>query len=319
MPLHLDPQGYFHDGQKRIIPVGANYWPASCGVEMWVQWPAEEIRHDIATLKKLGLNCIRFFLRWQDFEPQPGAYNDANFDKLRQVLRWCRDYGVWAHPSLFVGFMSGGLFWPKWKGDRNLYADPEVAAASARFARRATEVIAEFKDIVIAIDQGNELCCLKESYVAPPAAVIAWCAGVNQAIRSVWPDALIISGNEQNQIANDSGWRLGQQPGCDMYSMHTYPVAAWQPLPIDGLTDPFCQTMLPFYTQIARAFGPVMVQEFGTIITFSKSKQDNYLRAILPACWNAGANGFLWWCLRDIIAPVYPYTGHGFESIVITR
>jgi len=314
MPIHLAPQGYFHDGQKRIIPIGANYWPASVGVEMWQKFPGEEIRHDLATMKSLGLNCLRFFLRWQDFEPEPGVYDEAMFDKLRQILRWCQERAIWAHPSLFVGFMSGGTFWPKWKNDRNLYADPQVAARSLAFARRATEVIAEFKDTVIAIDHGNEMCCLKDSFNAPPAAVITWCQAINEVIRSVWPDALTISGNEQNQFLNDSGWRFGQQPGCSMYSMHAYPVEAWHNVRFDGLTDPFCHTLLPFYTKVARAFGPVWVQEFGTIVTFGKKQQDTYLRAILPACWKAGANGFLWWCLRDITAPLFPYTQHGFEG-----
>jgi hypothetical protein len=57
-----------------------------------------------------------------------------------------------------------------------------------------------------------------------------------------------------------------------------------------------------------------MVQEFGTIVTFGVKQQDSYLRAILPACWRAGANGFLWWCLRDITANVYPYLQQRFES-----
>ena len=96
--------------------------------------------------------------------------------------------------------------------------------------------------------------------------------------------------------------------------MHGYPVPDWHSIGFDGMTDPLCQSLLPFYTQVARAFGPVMVQEFGTIVTFGASQQDAYLRAILPACWEAGANGFLWWCLRDIVADVYPYLGHRFES-----
>jgi hypothetical protein len=170
------------------------------------------------------------------------------------------------------------------------------------------------RDHILAIDQGNELCCLGDSSAAPPAAVAAWCATVNRAIRGVWPDALIISGNEQNQVLNDTGWRLGAQEGCDLYSMHGYPVPAWHSIGFDGMTDPLCQSLLPLYTKIARSFGPVMVQEFGTIVTFGAAQQEAYLRAILPACWEAGGNGFLWWCLRDIKARIHPYLKHGFEG-----
>jgi hypothetical protein len=120
--------------------------------------------------------------------------------------------------------------------------------------------------------------------------------------------------NVQNQLLGDSGWRFGQQPGTDFYSMHGYPVPNWHSLPFDGMTDPLCQSLLPFYTRIARSFGPVMLQEFGTILTRGKEQQDQYLRALLPACWDAGANGFLWWCLRDITAKVHPYLKCGFEG-----
>ncbi|MBN1937874.1 MAG: cellulase family glycosylhydrolase [Anaerolineae bacterium] len=312
--LVIDQQGYFSHNGQRFVPAGVNYWPGSCGVEMWPRWPEAEIQHDLDVIKALGLNSIRFFLRWQDFEPAPGEYDAAMFGRLAQFLVWCREREVWAQPSLFVGWMSGGTFWPDWKGERNFFADPWMVERSTAFARRAAETIAPFHVRLLGIDQGNELCCLSDSTAAPPGQVIAWCAAINEAIRSVYPQALIISGNEQNQIVNDAGWRFDAQPGTDLYSMHGYPVPSWHSVGFDGMTDPLCQSLLPFYTQIARAFGPVMVQEFGTIVTFGQRQQDAYLKAVLPACWEAGANGFLWWCLRDIRADVHPYLSHRFES-----
>jgi hypothetical protein len=314
--LVIDSSGYYaHTATgERFFPIGVNYWPASCGVELWPHWPEAEIRHDLDLLVSLGLNSIRFFLRWQDFEPEPGQYDPKRFEQLAQMLTWCAERGLYAQPSLFVGWMSGGVFWPKWKAGRNLFADPVMLERSMAFAWRAAEVIAPFHDSLLGIDQGNEICCLSDSAAAPPQAVIHWCRRINEAIRSVYPNCLVISGNEQNQVLNDTGWRFNQQPGTDLYSMHGYPVPAWHGIGFDGMTDPMCQSLLPFYTQIARAFGPVMVQEFGTIVTFGAVQQDTYLRAILPACWDAGANGFLWWCLRDVHASVHPYLKHRFES-----
>jgi hypothetical protein len=144
--------------------------------------------------------------------------------------------------------------------------------------------------------------------------VVGWCEAITRSIRSVYPQALIVSGTDHNTVTADTGWRLGQMPGTDYYSMHSYPVPAWQPVAFDGLTDPLCQSLLPTYTGFGRAFGPLLLQEFGTIVTFGAAQQDAYLRALLPACWSAGANGFLWWCLRDIAAPVYPYLTNGFEG-----
>ena len=312
--LRLDAQGYFsHDG-NRFIPVGANYWPGSCGVEMWVRWPEVEIQRDLDIVVRLGLNCLRFFLRWQDFEPHPGRYDERMFERLAALLGWCRVRGIYAQPSLFVGWMSGGIFWPSWRQGRNVFADSFMVERAVAFARRAAEVIVPFHDTLLGIDQGNELCDLPDCAEARPLEVIAWCSWINAAIREVYPQALIVSGNEQNQLTQDTGWRLGEQPGTDYYSMHGYPVPAWHSLGFDGMTDPLAQALLPAYIGMARAFGPVLLQEFGTIVTFGAAQQDAYLRALLPAAWQAGANGFLWWCLRDITAPIPPYTTHNFES-----
>ena len=141
-----------------------------------------------------------------------------------------------------------------------------------------------------------------------------WCRRVCAAIRAIYPEAVIISGNEQSQLARDTGWHLGGQEGTDLYSMHGYPVPSWHPLKFDGMTDPLTANLLPAYVSAARAYGAVMLQEFGSILTAGVEQQDLYLRRMLPACWESGANGFLWWCLRDIRSKAHPYQTNGFEG-----
>jgi endo-1,4-beta-mannosidase len=119
--FQLTSDGYFSRGAERIVPVGVNYWPSSCGVEMWRRWPAAEIRRDLDLVRALGLNCVRFFLRWEDFEPTPGRYSATAFRRLAELLGWCRARGLLAHPSLFVGWMSGGIFRPRWMRGRNIF------------------------------------------------------------------------------------------------------------------------------------------------------------------------------------------------------
>jgi hypothetical protein len=314
MPFTIASDGYFHQDGRRFVPFGANWWPGSCGVELWRRWPEDEIRRDFDLLRALGMNSLRFFLRWQDFEPEPGRYDRRCFERLDLLLRWCGERGIAANPSLFVGWMSGATFWPGWKAGRNLFADAGVSERSYAFAREAAAVLRPHHANILCVDQGNELDCVSDSRAAPPAAVHAWCAGLNAAIHETYPEALIISGQEHNQVCADTGWRLGEQPGCDLLSMHVYPVPTWHSLRFDGMTDPLAQSLLPFYVALARAHGPAFLQEFGTIVTFGAREQDAFLRALLPAAWEAGANGFLWWCLRDIVAPIVPYLTCGFEA-----
>ncbi len=312
--ISLAENGYFTRGQAPFIPVGVNYWPGSSGVEMWARWSPDEIQHDLDVIARLGLNAVRFFLRWPDFEPLPEQYDPIHFEHLSEMLGWCRQRGLAAQPSLFVGFMSGGYFWPAWRQGRNVFSDPEMLARAAGFARHAAGIIQPYHDTLLGIDLGNELTVPPDASAASPGAVVNWCQTVTSAIRSVYPEALIVSGTDQGTVVNDTGWRLGEMPGTDYYSMHAYPVPPWHNLEFAGMTDPFCQSLLPAYVAIARSFGPTLVQEFGTIATFGPAQQDAYLRAILPACWQAGGSGFLWWCLRDITAQVYPYLKNGFEG-----
>lgn len=309
----LDAEGYFTRAGRRLFPYGVNYWPGSCGVEMWRTWPVEEIRNDLRTMQTLGMNCVRFFVRWQDFEPASGKYRALSFRRLAQFLGWCREFGLVTQPSLFVGWMSGGIFWPEWKAEKNLFADPELRRRSMRFAEKVAQVCARHEDVVLAVDLGNEICCLPDCMAARPVEVESWCAGVTAAVRRAFPTTLIIAGNEQAQVTADTGWRFGRQPGSDLYSMHTYPMSPWHSLAFDGMTDPLGQSLFPFYLKCARAFGPVMMQEFGTIFT-TGTCCDTYLRAMLPAAWEAGANGFLWWSLRDFTARGHPYNKNAFEG-----
>jgi hypothetical protein len=53
--LIIDPSGYFARAEsgERFTPIGVNYWPGSCGVELWQRWPEAEIQHDLDVLVSL--------------------------------------------------------------------------------------------------------------------------------------------------------------------------------------------------------------------------------------------------------------------------
>jgi len=312
--LTFSQDGYLNRAGRRFIPLGVNYWPGSCGTDMWTKWPESEMRRDLDRIAGLGLNCVRFFLLWQDFEPEEGKWNDHALKQLGSFLVWCKEAGLYAQPTLFVGWMSGATFWPEWKAGRNLFADVEMRQFSARFAKKIAETCRPYHEGLMGFDLGNELCCLYETHEAKPRDIVAWCKAVTNAIGEGCPEAWVMAGNEQGQIVGDTGWRLNQQEGLSCLSMHTYPVPAWHPVPFDGMPDPLARTLLPFYVKVARAFGPVMVQEFGTILTRSATMQREYLRPMLEECWRAGANGFLWWCWSDFTCTQHPYNKNSFEK-----
>lgn len=312
--LRLDADGYFIRGTQRIVPVGVNYWPASTGVDMWARWNPDEIQHDIDLVASLGLNCIRFFLRWQDFEPEPGLYNPEAFKHLDQFMGWIVQRHLLVQPSLFVGSMSGGVFWPAWKQNRNLFTDPFMLERSQSFARRVAQALAPFQEHLAGFDYGNEMEGLPDSKSLTLAELRTWTHAVKTAVLAEIPRALFVPGTSPGPLVGETAWRYDNDLGADFLSVHPYPIPYWQGLRFDGLRDPFAQAFFPYAIKAARINGPVMVQEFATLITGAAAPQDAYLRSVLPAGWNAGANGFLWWCLRDVKSRAYNYVRAGMES-----
>lgn len=296
----FDAAGYFLRDDQRFVPFGVNYWPASCGAEMWRRWPEGEVRADVQRIAGLGMNTIRVFLRWQDFEPQAGEIVPEMWQRLGQLLVWCREASLAVHPVLFGGCMAGGESWPEWVAERNLYADSLVVERAEQFALLAARRLHSVSHSVIALDLGDQLVQSAHTGAARPAHIAAWCEVISRAIRSSWRDVLIGVGNDHQQITTDRGWRLGRQPGANYLSVQCDPVPTSHPLGFDGLTDAFGRSLLPAYVNIARAWGPVLVQGFGTGALAGGHQADAYLRAVLPETWEAGANGVVWSSLYDV-------------------
>jgi hypothetical protein len=306
-PLTLDQEGHFRCAQQRVFLAGVNYWPASSGLRMWNNWSETEIAADLDLIRTLGLNAIRFFLRWQDFEPTEGRYDERQFARLEWLLRECANRGLWAQPSLFVGWMSGGIFWPDWKRGRNLYTDPELRQRAAEFARRAAVSLSRHPSCLANVDLGNEMTCLPDSEQAGFADIASWCERVCGEIKALLPGVPIVSGCDMGQVIKDTPWAFGNQPGTDLYSIHAYPVTNWNPVPMGGLDDPLSRRLFAYYCAYARAYGPTLLQEFGTILTLGKHQSEEFLAASLPATAAEGVNGMLWWCLHDIRSLEHPY------------
>jgi hypothetical protein len=95
--------------------LGVNYWPRRTATAMWQRFDAGEIRPDFAHIAALGLDTVRFFLRWDDFQPRADRVADGRLGAYR--WRWA-DYLV-----------------------RSDGSEKPVAAALAAFARQARTVV----------------------------------------------------------------------------------------------------------------------------------------------------------------------------------
>jgi endo-1,4-beta-mannosidase len=313
--------------------VGVNYWPARTAMGWWAQFDRAVVAADFARIAGSGLDSVRVFLTWEDFQPTPNQVDRVMLDRLVTVADLAGEVGLSLIPTLFTGHMSGVNWLPAWalggsEGDarfrvvsggrvvqaglRNWYTDPVITNAQALLAAEAAGALAGH-DALWAWDLGNE----NSNCVIPPSRESArtWLVRLTSAIRGADATALVTVGLHMEDLEEDR--QLGPREACDtcdLLSMHGYPIyAGWS----DGPTD---DQLLPFLAHVTRWLGDgcdVLFSEFG-LPTYRRGDpsresavrrsetmlvEENaaaaYTARALAALRRAGCLGAMLWCYSD--------------------
>jgi endo-1,4-beta-mannosidase len=70
-------------GEERMV-VGANYWPAEKGISWWREFEVPPLHRDFSLAAEYGLEVIRIFLLWEDFQPK---INQVSVPALKDLVR----------------------------------------------------------------------------------------------------------------------------------------------------------------------------------------------------------------------------------------
>ena len=245
----------------------------------WSNFDLAEVEADFARIAACGLDSVRVFLTWEDFQPAPDRVDQRMLERLVAVADLAGGLGLELIPTLFTGHMSGVNWIPAWAlggsggdrrfrvvsggavvhtGLRNWYSDSAIGDAQALMAGEAAAALAGH-EAVWAWDLGNE----NSNCVIPPtrASARAWLDRLCSAIRRADETALVTVGLHMEDLEED---RLLGPPeaseACDLLTMHGYPIyASWA----DGPTD---AELLPFLARMTYWLGEgrdVLFSEFG--------------------------------------------------------
>jgi endo-1,4-beta-mannosidase len=313
--------------------LGVNYWPARTAMRWWADFDQAEVAADFARIAAGGLDSVRLFLLWEDFQPAPDEVDRQMLERLVTVADLAGGAGLAIMPTLFTGHMSGVNWIPAWAlggsdgddrfrvvsggkvtnaGLRNWYSDPVVIRAQALFAAEAAAVLAGH-EALWAWDLGNE----NSNCVVPPSrpSALRWLERITSAIRAADETALITVGLHMEDLEQDR--KLGPlevSESCDLLTMHGYPIYAdWA----EGPTD---EQLLPFLAQITRWLGhggDVVFSEFGLPtyrpgdpnaetarrksrgLLIDEQTAADYTARALAALRAAGCAGAMLWCYTD--------------------
>lgn len=321
--------------------VGCNYWASHAGTAMWRDWRPEVVDRDFSLLAAAGLQVLRVFPLWPDFQPltllrgghgRPREYrfgeaplpdteagrdgmSDAALARFAEFADLAEKHGLKLIVGLITGWMSGRLFVPPALEGLNVITDPEALMWETRFVRH---FVFRFRthSAVAAWDLGNECNCMAPAPTR--AAAWAWTAALTHAIKAEDPRRPVVSGMHSlmPEPALSGGWVIQDQAELnDLLTTHPYPYwcrHTWQD-PVCGLrTTLHAAAESRMYADIGGK--PCLAEEIGTMgpMVSDDAAAVRFTRTNLFSLWANDCHGFLWWCGFDqteLAEAPYDWTG----------
>lgn len=280
--------------------LGVNYWPAEHGVHWWEEFNPEQVARDMAAMQRMGLNTVRIFLRWQDFQPEPDRVSDKSLAAFEQVLALARRHGLQLIPTLFTGHMSGENWDVSWRRRRCPYSDPDLLRAQLYFVHHLACRYGREKSI-IAWDLANE----HDNFAPLPSssAGYLWAHLLTREFQ-LFARQPVILGTHVTSFTERHTFRFPDLGGI-------HPEICVHPYPLYSKLCPGRPSLPPstffpsFCLKLARALGgkPVLLEEFGVTTTMiDEAEARRYFQVALFSTLAAGSTGALAWCFADFLA-----------------
>jgi len=263
--------------------LGVNYWPRCKAMYWWSDFDAGEVREEFAVIREIGMNVVRLFLLWDDFQPEPDSVSKEALENLVKVTDIAAENNLGLDVTFFTGHMSGPNWSPRWllggelpwkggnewirdvvsagkpvtQGYRNMFHD-EMALNATRLLLKT--VVSTLKDHpgIWMWNLGNEPDLFAWPITSEAGA--AWIKEMVGLIKSIDPNHPVTIGLHGDGLHRDNGLRIDKvYAHTDIAVMHSYPMyTPWARKPLDP-------DFVPFTCALTAALSgkPVLMEEFG--------------------------------------------------------
>ena len=113
------------------------------------QWWSGKAEDDLRAASAMGHNAHRLSLEWSRLEPEPGRFDDAAFERYRQILGTLRDLGM--QPMVTVNHFT----LPTWAARRGSWLDPELPHRFESFARQCGQRLGDLVTLWATLNEPN--------------------------------------------------------------------------------------------------------------------------------------------------------------------
>jgi endo-1,4-beta-mannosidase len=241
------------------------------------------VQEEFAIIKEIGLNVVRIFLLWDDFQPDPASVSQEALRNLVKVADIAAEHGLGIDLTFFTGHMSGPNWSPRWllggelpplahqdwlrdvvskgkktdKGYRNMFHD-EMALNAERLLLKTVVSMLKNHPGIWMWNLGNEPDLFAWPSTSGDGA--AWVKKMVGLIKDVDPSHPVTIGLHGDGLHRDNGLRIDKVfAHTDVAVMHSYPMyTPWARQPLDPDFVPFTCALTA-----ALAGKPVLMEEFG--------------------------------------------------------
>jgi hypothetical protein len=290
---------YLTLGGRPVYLMGVNYIPPKGWLENLDAWDPAAVEADLAALRAIGVNALRWFPLWPLVQPKPDTVDEAKLRRIDELVNLAEKQGIHVQIAVLNGWMSGFTFLPAW-ADGEIFSDPAIVAGE----RRLVSAIASRyrgRAAVFGYDFGNELNVLvpmMKLHTSPDEAA-RWMEGTYRAFKGADPTHPVTNG-----IGTGFDERFDIRPisrASDYMSVHSYPY-----FHRTNRLDPPVGLRTTYSVNYSLAWAgmqgrPVLVQETGQDgANTTPENVRGYLRVTATSAWADGAAGYLWWCSHAI-------------------
>ncbi|OQA84720.1 MAG: hypothetical protein BWY31_02292 [Lentisphaerae bacterium ADurb.Bin242] len=330
--------------QTKSFLLGVNYWPSRSGVQMWRKFDAAEIDREFARIRELGMDTVRVFPLWDDFQPiyelpgcsdisrtigmrhdwnmtpdrNPEMVDTALLEKFDLVVELAGKHNLKLIVALLTAWMSGTLFNPGWKGGRNLFSDSFMLKYQMLYCRAFARRYAGRPEI-LAWEYGNEQNCA--DHCESPETAWVWMHALAAELRLHDPDTPVGSGMHglHHIPSSRHPWGIADSADAlDLLTTHPYPPftpGCFLESPTSLRANLHATAESRYVSDLGQR--PVLCEETGTLgnSNLSESLSAAFLRMRLYSLFANGIAGCLWWCSSDFqCAGELPYRDVQMEN-----
>ena len=324
--------------------LGVNYWPRRKAMYWWSDFDLGEVKEEFSLIQEIGLNLVRIFLLWDDWQPTPEAISLQALKNLEKVCAVAAALGLQLDITFFTGHMSGPNWAPGWLlrkslplppgvnqlvsggkvvncGYANPFSDPQALEAEEVLLKSVVSALKGHPGVGI-WNLGNE----PDLFARPANAASgrAWVRRWTALIHQLDPGRPVTCGLHAPSLSEDNGLRIHDIfSEVDIPVIHGYPMYSWL------ANGPLDADFVPYLCALVSALcgKPTLAEEFGGPTgapgkssstwkwnaygrprhQFVPGEEDFalYIEQVLPKLVEVGASGAALWCFADYIPELY--------------